>query len=524
MTTLTIDNQTVTVPEGTMILDAAATIGITIPTLCHRPELTSQSGCMICVVREELSGQLLPACATPAAGGMQISTTAAEVTTLRRAMLELLLSNHSADCEAPCQAACPCHFDIPAMLDQVSSDNDDTALATVLERLALPATLGHICPAPCEKACRRGVIDAPVSICAAKRFAGEHGQWASPAVPPTGKRITIVGAGPAGLSAAFYLRLQGHACHIMEATAQVGDALRSHVQERLPVGAFEKDVARLRALGVTWSLGAPLAPAGVVQALTQCDGLVLTAGAASAPLAAALGIATVQGLVVVDKRTHQTSNPKVFAGGAAIQICRLAVMACAQGRAIAGQLGSWVMSGHVLSKPQERFYSRAGKLPREMLAGLLADVEDGARFLPPAGGALPLALAPDKLRYEASRCLRCACLKKDSCHLRELCTQAQAAGRPAGERTMPGRVHAQADVVFEAAKCVLCGICVRTAARMGASCGPAFHGRGFAMQIGPPLGRAWSDVPREVLLACVDACPTGSLARLHEPAPDAVGK
>ena len=520
MPTLTIDNHTVTVPEGTTILDAAATVSVSIPTLCHRPELTSLAGCMICAVREEESGRLLPACATLAAEGMRISTTAAEALALRRTMLELLLSNHAADCEAPCQFACPCHFDISEMLNQLSSDDDDAALATVLERLALPVTLGHICPAPCEKACRRAVIDAPVAICAVKRFAGEQGRFAPVRVPETGKRITIVGAGPTGLATAFFLRRKGHTCHVIEATPQIGDALLSNVKERLPAAAFEKDVARIRALGVTWAMGVPLAAADAPRVLAACDAMVLAAGAASAPLAEALRILVQNGVVVVDKQTHQTSHPKIFAGGAAIQTCRIAVVACAHGFAIAGQLDAWLTTGHLPHKLHERFQSRAGKLSRETLSGLLADVEDGARFLPPAGGTQPATLDVDNLRYEAARCLRCECLKKDTCHFRDLCTQSQAASAGlTGGRTPPGRVHAQPDVVFEAAKCVLCGICVRTAVRLGASCGPAFHGRGFDTRIGPPIGREWGDIPRDVLLACVEVCPTGSLARLHEPTP-----
>ena len=513
MPTLTIDNQSITVPEGTMLLDAARQAGIAIPTLCHRPDLTSLAGCMICAVREEPSGRLLPSCVTPAAEGMRISTTAAEALAMRRTMLELLLSNHIADCEAPCQFACPCHFDIPVMLDQVAGDDDDAALATILERLALPVTLGHICPAPCEKACRRAVVDAPVAICASKRFAGAQGRFTPAMAAPTGKRVVVVGAGPTGLAAAFFLRRQGHACHVIEATAQVGDALLANVKGRLPAAEFDKDVARLRALGVTFATGKPLEPAAAAGVLADCDALVLAAGAASAALAEALGLPVQKGVVVVDKQTFRTASHKVFAGGAAIQSCRIAVVACAHGFALAGQIDAWLKTGQLPSKLHEPFQSRAGKLPRETLAGLLADVEDGARFQPPAGGTQPAVLDADKLRYEASRCLRCACLKKDACHFRGLCTQSHAASAGlTGERTPPGRVHTQPDLVFEAAKCVLCGICVRLGAKLGTSCGPAFHGRGFDMHIAPPIGRTWGDVPRDVLLACVEACPTGALA------------
>lgn len=514
MPTLSIDHHTLTVPVGTTILDAAATVGIVIPTLCHCPGLPSLPGCMICAVSDETSGsRLVPACATPAAEGMRISTTAPAALDMRRTMLELLLSNHAADCEAPCQSACPCHFDIPVMLEQLSRDDDSAALATVLERLALPVTLGHICLAPCEKVCRRAVIDAPVAICAAKRFAGEKGLFKPAPVVETGKRVVIVGAGPTGLAAAFFLRRQGHFCHVIDAAPRIGAALLENVGSRLPHAALEKDVARLRALGVSFAPGVWLTPADASGMLAACDGLVLAAGAGAAPLAEALGIPVQSGFVVADKHTHQTANHKVFAGGAAIQACRMAALACAHGRVIAEQLGVWLISGHLPHKPHERFRSHAGKLPRETLAGLLADVEDGHRYLPPAGGTQPATLDTDNLRYEASRCLRCECLKNDTCHFRDLCTQCHAASAGLhGERTPPGRVHAQPDIVFEAAKCVLCGICVRTAIQLGATCGPAFHGRGFDMRIGPPLGREWSDVPRDVLLACVEACPTGCLA------------
>lgn len=472
MPTLTIDNHTITVPEGTTILDAAATVGVEIPTLCHRPDLTSLAGCMVCAVREDASNRVIPACATPAADGMRILTTAPDAQETRRFVLELLLSNHAADCEGPCQTACPTHFDIPVMLEQLSRDNPDAALATVLKRLALPVTLGHICPAPCEKICRRTAVDAPVSICAAKRFAGEQGRFQPATVSETGKRVVVVGSGPTGLAAAFYLRLQGHTCHIIEATPGVGDVLLKHLAGRLPPAALEKDIARLRQVGVTWSLGKPVTPTDAPRILAECDGLVLAAGTTSAPLAEALGISLQKGLVAADRNTFQTANPKVFAGGAAIQSCKIAVVACAHGRAIAENLGSWMTSGRLAQQPPDRFRSSAGKSVRENLAGLLVEVEDGSRYLPPAGGAQPAALAADSVRYESARCLRCACYKKETCHFRDLCTGSQAKATLQGVRTQAVRVHVQPDLLFEAAKCVLCGICVRTAAKMAAPCGP----------------------------------------------------
>lgn len=515
MPTLTIDNLSVTVSDGATVLDAARQAGVEIPTLCHRPDLTSLAGCMVCAVREDASNRVIPACATPAADGMRILTAAPDAQETRRFVLELLLSNHAADCEGPCQAACPTHFDIPVMLEQLSRDDPDAALATVLKRLALPVTLGHICPAPCEKVCRRSAVDAAVSICAAKRYAGEQGRFQPVAAPETGKRVVVVGSGPTGLAAAFYLRLQGHACHIVEATPGVGDALLKHLAGRLPHAALEKDVARLRQAGVTWSLGKPVSGADATRILAACDGMVLAAGAASAPIADALGIPLQKGLVAADRQTFQTAHPQVFAGGAAIQSCKIAVLACAHGRAIAENLGFWMTSGRLAPRLPDRFRSSAGKSVRENLAGLLADVENGSRCLPPAGGMQPATLAADSVRYESARCLRCACHKKETCRFRDLCTGSQAKAVLQGTRTPAVRVHVHPDLLFESAKCVLCGICVRTAARMGAACGPAFHGRGFDMRIGPPYGREWTEVPREVMLACIAACPTGAMARVE---------
>jgi ferredoxin len=514
MPTLSIDDCTVTVPEGTTILLAAQQVGVAIPTLCHRPTLPSLPGCMVCAVCEESAdNRVVPACATRVAEGMRIRTTAPAALALRRAMLQLLLSNHAADCEAPCQLACPCHFDIPRMLGHLAQGEADAALAVVLAELALPVTLGCICPAPCEKACRRGVLEAPVAICAAKRLAGTQGAATRPPVAESGRRVVVVGAGPLGLAAAFYLRGCGHTCHVVEATPQIGAALQARTEGRLPAAAQAVDVARLRAAGVTFTTGTPVSPDQVRHLLATHDALVLAAGADAAPLAEALGLAVSQGLVMADRNTHQTANPQVFTGGAAMQNCRLAVLACAHGRRLALQLDAWLRTGQTRPAQPARFRSRAGALTRAVLEGWRTGTDD-ARHLPPAGGVPAVALALADVRLEAARCLHCNCAKSDTCHLRELCTAlGVTAPGLAGTHTSPTRVQIGAGVVLEAEKCVLCGICVRTAAQMAGAIGPAFHGRGFEMRIGPPLGRTWADVPPAVLAACVAACPTGCLAQ-----------
>jgi len=209
MISLEIDNKKVSVAAGTTVLGAARKLGIDIPTMCFLEEAGIFTSCMICMVRDERSGKLLPSCSALAEDNMQIITSGEEITQARKMALELLLSDHTGDCEAPCQVTCPAHMDIPLMNRLLASGQTKKALEVVLEDIPLPAILGRICPAPCEGACRRKSVDEPVSICLLKRYAGDAGGYPENKGPAetggTKGRIAIIGAGPAGMTAAYYL-------------------------------------------------------------------------------------------------------------------------------------------------------------------------------------------------------------------------------------------------------------------------------------------------------------------------------
>ena len=128
MPTRRIDNREVEVPAGATVLDAARKLGIEIPTLCHldgRPALTS---CMVCVVKVAGRGWLVPACAFRAEDGMEVESQTEPVLRARRAALELLLSDHVGDCEAPCRLACPAGANIPLMIRQIPKDFQTLAI------------------------------------------------------------------------------------------------------------------------------------------------------------------------------------------------------------------------------------------------------------------------------------------------------------------------------------------------------------------------------------------------------------
>jgi len=149
MPELVIDGKPIQVPDGATVLEAARALGIAIPALCHRDGFAPSTSCMACVVKDLATGRLIPSCTAPAADGMQIESETEEVRDARRQALELLLSDHPADCLAPCETVCPAGLAIPRMIRQIVAGDVRGAAATAREALVLPATLGRVCPAPC---------------------------------------------------------------------------------------------------------------------------------------------------------------------------------------------------------------------------------------------------------------------------------------------------------------------------------------------------------------------------------------
>ena len=129
--------------------------------------------------RERRSGALAR---TLAADGMVIDTEGARAVQARRVALELLMSDHDGDCQGPCRLACPAGTDCQAYVKQVALGNTREAVRIVKERLPLPASIGHVCPHPCEKECRRNLVEEPISIALIKRYMsmaelGKPGAW-----------------------------------------------------------------------------------------------------------------------------------------------------------------------------------------------------------------------------------------------------------------------------------------------------------------------------------------------------------
>jgi predicted molibdopterin-dependent oxidoreductase YjgC len=179
MPQLRIDNQTVHADQGSTLLEAAASVGIEIPTLCHVPGMPHYTSCMLCVVRETGSGHFIPACSATVSEGMLIETNSEPVRDARRAALELLLSDHTGDCEGPCQRACPANIDIPRLIRRIQTSDDNMEKSPRSGNEDYPLNVCRDCiakhsPPPCERACRRGQHDEAVAIALLCQYAEAH--------------------------------------------------------------------------------------------------------------------------------------------------------------------------------------------------------------------------------------------------------------------------------------------------------------------------------------------------------------
>ena len=534
----TIDNLAIEVPAGTTILQAAQQVGIDIPTLCHLPGCTPQTSCFVCLVKVGNSPRMVPSCATLVTEGMVIESETPEVHAFRRGALELLLAEHTGDCFAPCQGVCPAHMDIPTMMRQIASGDLRDAVATVKRAIPLPATLGRICPELCEKGCRRNEIDDAVSICSLKRYVGDKdldsdNPYLPPCDPPTGKRVAIVGTGPAGLTAAWFLLQHGHGVTLYDDRPLPGGALRYSIDEhRLPRAILDGEINLVKSLGATFVMNtriagghASAAPGATetcraAQSITLADlqrdfdAVLLALGPISKELAADLGIAFAGKGLKVDKPTLRTSRPGVFGAGSVLVPAHYAIRAVADGQNVARSINAYLtqQSGSGKAPP---FASKLGRLTETETAAFFAGVPDTPRLAP--HGGFPPGFSDDQARLESERCAHCDCGKLGGCKLRRVALQYNA--NPAkfkGARREFARQDHHPLIIYEPGKCILCGICVELAARGAEPLGLAFTGRGFGIQVSAPLHADISDALKRTAAQCAEACPTGALVLRQE--------
>jgi hypothetical protein len=164
MLRIKIDNINFEAAEGLTIIDVARDAGIHIPSLCFSDRLPHYSSCMVCMVKDKRTGHFLPSCSALVQNGMDIETTSEDVVNIRKKSIELLLSEHRAECEAQCKVVCPEGYDIPLMNRLLCANDLDGAINLSTSQTKFSVLKCFDCNGYCENACRRKKIDAPVSI------------------------------------------------------------------------------------------------------------------------------------------------------------------------------------------------------------------------------------------------------------------------------------------------------------------------------------------------------------------------
>lgn len=184
---------------------------------------------------------------------------------------------------APCTATCPAHIPVQGYVALIAQGRFQEALHLIYQSVPFPGVLGRVCPHPCEAKCRRGSeVDEPVAVCALKRFVADWGwaSYSSPSISSTlSKRVAIVGAGPAGLTAACFLARQGVACDVFEALPVAGGMMAVGIPSyRLPPAVLQREIAAITALGVTIHLNHPIPPDGLPRLREQYDAVFVATG------------------------------------------------------------------------------------------------------------------------------------------------------------------------------------------------------------------------------------------------------
>jgi hypothetical protein len=492
MIELNIDGKNLSVLSGSTVMEAALKLDIQIPSMCHNGDLPHFASCMICMVKDAKNGKLFTSCTVKATPGMVIITMDEEIREARKTALDLLLSDHVGDCDAPCQISCPAHMDIPKMNHFLANSKFEEAYNVVIQDIALPSVLGRICPAPCEGACRRNSVDEAVSICFLKMYAGDFGgKGRDPdeafvvrdGVPASGfafagmttlrgSRVAVIGSGPHGLSAAWYLQSFGYQCTIFDRNALPGGALRYSVPKSLlPDEVLDQEIKRIKGSGVIFQMNAEIDTERMKELEKEFDSVVY-------PLEKPL---------------------------------KMAIKASAFGKEAAWKTRQKLSGQPVIGEPK-MFNSRFGKLQESEAIEYLKESVPGDRIEPVNG--FTHGLTEEEVVAEAARCLHCECRKADNCLLRNFSDEYKAEQkRFAGPERKPVTKQFQHEtVVYEPQKCIKCGICVRITAKHQEEFGLTFIGRGFDVVIGVPFSKSIREGLTHTAVEAANACPTGALA------------
>jgi glycine/D-amino acid oxidase-like deaminating enzyme len=373
------------------------------------------------------------------------------------------------------------------MTRQVMGGDLVAAIADVRLRIPFPGVLGRVCTAKCEIGCRRRDVDGAVSIRSLERHVADEDRengdpWLPPCAEDTGRRVAVVGAGPAGLSAAYFLRLAGHAVTVFERHGETGGLLRREFDEEvLPRDVLEDELSIVTRLGAEVRCGVNVGSDPSLDALLAEHDAVLLAAAGVSDAGA---------------------GPPLFAAGDAVRRIDDPLRAMVSGRDAAAAIDAH-LSGRPFEGPTREFSTTVGKLREPELAQYVEGAEEEASARPDG----------DDAAAESARCLRCDCRATETCLLKHYAEELGASHtRFRVKRRVFERKADHPHVVYEPGKCIACGICVTITEETGEELGLTFVGRGFDVRVDVPFDAPLSTALRRAAAEVVKQCPTGALA------------
>jgi len=442
-----INNKAVTPQPGETLIEVARREGFDIPSLCYAQSAKHKSSCMVCAVKNSATGQIIPSCTTLPTEGMQIETDCAEVHLSRTLSLELLLSDHRADCEAPCRMACPGGLDVARMNRLYDAGRFEEAGLMLRDTLVIPATLCYICNAPCEKICRKKDFKAPVRIRDIKKQLVFKTPFPLTAQPATNaKRIAILGSDPAALAAAYHLQQCGLRVSLFEPSTQL---LAPYIDtEKLPSEIMEMELFVIQQTGVDFFFSAEHPD------LEYFDGVITT----------------------LDQQPAEAHwiRPQ----SKSKQPARLIL----EGHRMAERMLATLFEVDIVPEPDKLFNSTYSRFNDSEKATLSAEI----------------------LSSGDSKCLYCDCDRKDYCKLRLYASEYGIKSSRYNKSSAYDALRRQRikeNMYFEPSKCIRCGLCVYNSDN-----GFTFRDRGFVMQVVLPEENA-ANVSEQL----ASLCPTGAI-------------